>query len=90
MGEVETMSPTLSITIDRVVLEGISPMHWRAIESGIRGEFERSLREEELAVDSLRDLDLSGIDAGSVDFSSSTPPRTIGVRIARAMLEEVR
>ncbi len=82
-------APQITLRIDEIVLDGVSPADWRRIEDALRRELERLLAEEGLPEDTDLTAEIDALDAGDVELGGGQLPDQIGRQLARSLYDEL-
>ncbi len=80
---------SIEIEIDSLVLSGFHAADRYRISAAFEGELTRLIEEEGLPNAPQASLNLSGLDAGSIQVRPGSPPARIGVQIARALYQRI-
>ncbi len=80
-----TTPPSLNLNIDRLTLHGFSPSARHRIGAAMETELTRLFTEEGIPPSLTQDSVINQLDGGNLEIAARTPPRIIGIRIARAI-----
>ncbi|MFP4599397.1 MAG: hypothetical protein ACLFVJ_14155 [Persicimonas sp.] len=82
-------APQITLRIDEIVLDGVSPADWRRIEDALRRELERLITEEGLPEGAEHSAEIDALDAGDVELGGGLLPDQIGRQLARSLYDEL-
>lgn len=80
---------SIEIEIDSLVLNGFRASDRYRIGAAFESELNRLIREEGLPAGGPGGLDLSRLDAGSVQIPAGTPTAKIGFNLARSIYQRI-
>lgn len=79
----------IEVEIDSLVLNGFHASDRYRIGAAFESELNRLFQEEGLPAGGPGSLDLSRLDAGSVQIPAGTPTAKIGIKIARSIFQRI-